>query len=125
MRDTSKIDFFFFGRRDEPGHGCHCPKTGNFSYYHRPDPFGSNLDSGYAPKDSAVQFRCSLVQKDGWTLIAFWDNTIDKRGKSNAAFVAKGLLSFDEILEKAETSCPRLFEKRFKEKLTLAHIVKP
>lgn len=122
MKQVTDTDLFFFGCTEGLGHRCWCPKNGSFWYHDRPDPFGSNLDSGYAPKDSPVNFRCHLVQKDGWTLIAFWDNTIDKRGKSNAAFVAKGLFTFDEILEKAETAFPHYFVERFKNKLTLAYV---
>lgn len=115
---------FFFGCTHGTGHGCTIPGGKSLSYYKRPDPFGPSLDSGYAPADSKqIEFRCKLTQKNGWTIIAFWDRTVDHRGQSNAAFVAEGLHTFDSIMELAEAKFPELFRKRFKDKLTLAEVV--
>lgn len=41
------------------------------------------------PRDE-TQGPCALHRKDGWTLIAWWDRTVDKRSACCSAFAAEG-----------------------------------
>lgn len=53
-----------------------------------------------------------LTYVHGWTIMAMWDRSMDKRYASNAAFLAEGHLTKDEMWAMAErvfpSICPRL-----------------
>lgn len=46
-----------------------------------------------------VQGAACLRRRDGWTALAWWDRTGDRRGGSNTVLVARARLSFAEMIE--------------------------
>jgi hypothetical protein len=104
--------FYFFGCYKDIGH--YLRKPGGMTEWDidTATPWGTSLDSKLCPKDENDR-SWVLTQKDGWSTISAWDNTIDKRGKSNANFVAEGLYSLEEMKELAKANFPELMG-RFK-----------
>lgn len=73
----------------------------------------SELDGGLAPDDPSQQHGKALLHhKDGWTALAFWDRTGDRRSGSNSVFLEQGVLTFEEILKIAEKQFSEI-TKRF------------
>jgi hypothetical protein len=108
---------FYFGPWDRPGHFLHDP--GGFSNYRaeslipwkvgeldggmqphsascRRSPYGCNCGSG--PEGVAL-----LHHRDGWTALAFWDRSVDKRGACNSTYIAQGDFTFEQMVELAKT----------------------
>jgi hypothetical protein len=89
------VSLYYFGCWREAGHHLHdssgrlVHSVGPFGY------FGEKLDSTFAPKDEPRagyqdETRTSLTHYQGWTVLAMWDRSCDKRPGSNAAFVIEG-----------------------------------
>lgn len=68
------------------------------------------LDSGFLPPGQPqVEGRATLCHVNGWTVLAFWDRSVDTRGKSNSAFVARGTLDFDAMVAAAKAAFPSVW----------------
>lgn len=52
-----------------------------------------------------------LHHRAGWTAIAFWDRSQDQRGNSNSAFLARGDLTGEEMIERFELSFPAVWQR--------------
>lgn len=64
------------------------------------------------PADAAP-YLAAVHHKDGWSAIAFWDNSVDNRPGSNSVFMVDVPdLSFREICLLAEEHFPQVW-KRF------------
>ena len=117
--DLEKRGIHYFGCNEEAGHYMHnvWMKTT------RGDPPGfpwKQIDGVLPPQfgkrpgrvyDSAreTQGICALHHKDGWTALAFWDRSVDKRGGCNSAFfVREPDKTFDEMIVIAEQAFPRI-----------------
>lgn len=102
---------YYFGckNKNDLGHYLFDP-TSYRHYRDKVTPWEPNeLDTGLAPKTAEYQQQSAakLHVKDGWTAIGMWDRSADKRYASNAAFVAEGEHSFEEMV--------RLFAEHFPE----------
>lgn len=73
------------------------------------------LDGTLAPRPSrraeAPQGHAALHHKDGWTALAFWDRTGDRRGNSNSVFLFDAHLTFEQAVQLAEERWPELFAR--------------
>lgn len=47
----------------------------------------------------------------GYSIVSFWDRSIDSRGGSTSSFLVKGLHSFAAVLECAENFFPNIFKR--------------
>jgi hypothetical protein len=72
----------------------------------------TTLDAGLLPPGSQKEGQATLVHLNGWTILAFWDRSIDSRSGSNSAFVFQGLMTFTEVCEQARLRFPEIW-KRF------------
>jgi hypothetical protein len=111
---------FYFGPWDSPGH--YIVDERGYSMYG--DKLGTlpwtlgQLDGGLQPhfadcaKKRGHYYRCCncpsgaegpalLHHKDGWTALAFWDRTVDKRGACNSVYMAEGTYTFDQMVAMA------------------------
>jgi hypothetical protein len=52
-----------------------------------------------------------VTHKDGWTAIAFWDRSLDKRPGSSSAFILEGTHSFEDMLETAREKFADIFAR--------------
>ncbi len=103
----------FFGCIDRPGHYW-WDETLNHAWKCPEDQALKKIDTGYCPKDTAFQTdgEAALVHDNGYTILAFWDRSIDSRPGSNAAFAEEGVHSFDDMMTMAREKFPSLM-KRF------------
>lgn len=109
---------FYFGCLRESGHYLWLPSGSRTvaDYDQRlPVTFPcrlSTLDSGFlpprAPQDEGV---ARIWQTDGWTILAFWDRSVDSRPGSNSAFVLEGDLSFEEATAAARGAYPEVWAR--------------
>jgi hypothetical protein len=122
---SAKNEVLFFGCWGEIGHYLHNedgrtvwhPETiglpwtkidGNLPPGHR-DP----RSYGDVSTDEQVEGWAALHHKDGWTALAWWDRSVDKRHGSNAAiFVKSGYrLELAEMLAIGARVFPRVFAR--------------
>ncbi len=61
-----------------------------------------------APKTIGKTVLCHIGD---WTIISYWDNSVDKRPGSNAAFIARGIHSFTDMLQHFKIQFPDIYEK--------------
>lgn len=55
--------------------------------------------------------RALLTQRNGWTVVAFWDRSVDRRGACNAAFIVKGELTFAQAVRVARHRWPEVWAR--------------
>ena len=61
-------------------------------------PWGNEMDSGLAPQGTMEeQGHAAIHHKKGWTLVSWWDRTVDTRSKCNSAIMAEGNHGFEQI----------------------------
>jgi hypothetical protein len=106
---------FYFGcwEKDRPGHylfgaGGRHPSDGECPF----DPWSGGdkqIDGGYCPPNRQVEGAAALTLKDGWTILAFWDRSVDHRPNSNSAFIEKGMLTFDDMVAQARAEFPEIW----------------
>jgi hypothetical protein len=54
--------------------------------------------NGYAESYRQVEGQAKLHHRDGWTALAWWDRSVDRRGGANAALFARGVLPAQEVV---------------------------
>jgi hypothetical protein len=117
MTTSTETPVYYFGCWDQAGHYLVDPSGRNVS---QAGPFTpSNLDVTFPPRMSKPGHSVSsrsvedetivvLEHWQGWTVLAMWDRSIDTRGASNAAFIAEGKHTHDEMWELARRYYPKI-----------------
>lgn len=110
---------FYFGCWDAIGHCLWTPKGTSVSTSETP--WGNAVDGGLCPgkRDRRGEVapadqregHAALHHRDGWTALAFWDRSVDKRPNSNSAFLAEGTLMLPEMMTLAWASFPRIMDQ--------------
>lgn len=85
-------------------------------------PFGSHLDGDFTPVavnrfiqgNGVIRF----TQQSGWSIINFWDNSIDDRPGSHSLFLINKICDVAEVLSSAKNRFPWVFN-RFKFEIVL------
>lgn len=95
----------FFGIwSDRPGHGFHV-KGGRSAGL--PHGWISRIDSLLPPQVAGQPMhKGTLTYMHGWSIIAVWDRTVDKRPGSNAAFILPGRLTWKDACAIAQRAFP-------------------
>lgn len=102
----------FFGCWNEAGHTLRRASGMTVHQGNNPEgcPFDANqLDGIFAPRlpqgreDDTV---AALTHVHGWTVLAMWDRSVDKRFASNAAFLEPGIWSESAMWWKAKREYP-------------------
>lgn len=71
------------------------------------------IDGALCPRlEDEPEGVASLHRRKGWTALAFWDRTVDRRPGSNSVFFAKGAQTFARMVELACFYFPKTW-KRF------------
>lgn len=104
----------YFGCVDDVGHyhfvpgdpGCRPIKS---NYYKAP--FFPECDSGFCPKHTRKQGVVCLTHQDGWTILSFWDNSVDTRPGSHSTFMVEGKLDKDAMIAKAKELFPTIWQR--------------
>lgn len=100
-------DVLYFGWVSGGGHFL---RSKNYPYpKYDSTPWGNQIDSGLAPRPDIVDGKISEHHKDGWTAIAFWDRSGDRRPNSNTAFFVPCTMTTSELLEWARKQWPDVF----------------
>jgi hypothetical protein len=113
---TMKV--YYFGCLYEPGHYLWENMHMRNSELFRQQPWGPRLDGyihGSTVRDMTLYIpegRAWLHHLNGWTLLSFWDHSVDTRPGSNSAFIAEGTFTFDEMVMAAKAHWPEVW-KRF------------
>lgn len=118
-----KLPCYYFGCKDRPGHflwGDDGRRSDNSSKNVLPFKF-SILDAGFLPEVcSQIEGLGTLVHFPKWTVLSFWDRSVDKRPGCNSAFVLYGHWTFSESLEISKVKFPWVWS-RFNFEVRLAH----
>lgn len=70
------------------------------------------LDGGLLPHyENEVEGKATIVHWPKWTVVSFWDRSVDKRGGCNSAFVIPAVLSFDEAIAVAKERFPWVWSR--------------
>ena len=90
-------------------------KPGMDSTYHGSDwlpaSIWSKIDTRFCPDKSQKNGTYKHTQVDGWSIVAFWDNTIDSRPGSHSTFVVNEVIEATELLDRAREAFPKVFAR--------------
>jgi hypothetical protein len=113
------VKVFYFGCWDAIGHFLWTPSGGSVPL--STTPWGNAVDSGLCPgkRDRHGEVACedqregqaALHHLDGWTALAFWDRSVDKRHGSSSAFIAEVTLTLPEMMALAWSSFPAVMAR--------------
>jgi hypothetical protein len=113
-RQARQIPIFYFGCWHVIGHRL-VDGSGRTCCGRLPTDFPVNpeaIDSTFLPPLlPQVEGRGHLSHVNGWTLLAFWDRSIDRRGKSNSLFLARGIHTFEEMVNRCRAAFPTVWSR--------------
>lgn len=71
------------------------------------------LDGGLLAYDNTrqVEGRAIVSHIRGWTIVSFWDRSVDTRRNSNANFIMRGTFDFEAALERIKAVWPTIFAR--------------
>jgi hypothetical protein len=112
---TDSYDVLFFGcvGFGTAGHFLRAPGWRHVPSRCVPDSLQpTRLDGQLAPKDPHQrEGRARLHHLDGWTVVAWWDRSVDTRMNSNSALLVRGTHSFAAVLLAAADAFPELLPR--------------
>lgn len=137
----------YFGPWDSPGHylfweNGRSELPARVGGKQRPDEFPWNemssihgidceLQPGCYRKDGRwkhgdeVEGHAALHHKVGWTALALWDRSVDRRGQSNSTYFAKGDFTFEQMVDMAKARFAHRWNKmKFEVVLDEGHLPK-
>lgn len=107
-------EMLFFGAVKQPGHFLHRANGQRAGRsIERSLPFRAGiLDGGLLPESGeqpeGAAGHCEL---NGWTIVSFWDRSVDKRPGSNSAFLFADRRYFPGIIAIAKLQLPWFWER--------------
>lgn len=110
---------FYFGCVGTSGHHLHTPdlrtasRAGPFTPAMLDTPFcpGMTPDArGMTPREQP-EGVARLTHVEGWTVLAFWDRSIDNRHGSHSTYVLRGTLAYDDAARLAREAFPRVWAR--------------
>lgn len=107
------INVLYFGCIGSPGHGLY---DKSLPWSKQPPygstPWGSKLDGFLVePLKDCTPGQVQHAVKDGWTLVQFWDYSVDQRPGSNSAFLVSEIMSAEALIEEAQKQWPEIFNR--------------
>lgn len=113
-------ELYYFGCGREPGHHLWEPGRDRMRRFREavpgelPGPWDwCDLDGGLCPDRQGrhPQGVARLHHCGGWTALAFWDRSVDRRPGSCSVFLASGTWSFEEMLGWCSRGFPQVFDR--------------
>lgn len=106
----------FFGCLNDKGHYFYESERG-YGNLPIPEgfPWGYEVDGKLQPHPGWNQGHARLHHKDGWTALAWWDMTVDKRPASCSALLVNEIHTFEEMVQLLKTTYPSVFQRQTKE----------
>lgn len=105
---------YYFGCHKQPGHYL-WTESGSLASRIADSvlPFRHTiLDAGLLPKvGNQVEGHASLSHIGKWTIISFWDRSVDKRGACNSSFVIPKTLEFSDAIEVSKERFPWVWSR--------------
>jgi len=109
---------FYFGAWDAAGHYLfnerglmmreHEHEAKDFPWNVR----GTDIDCELTPQRNNQHLGEALVHhKAGWTALAFWDRSVDRRPNSNSVFFAEGTFGLEEMVALARVRFAERWQK--------------
>jgi hypothetical protein len=93
---------FYFGCWHGAGHYLHTPGGNTMSERRIPEDFPIEhraLDACLLPPNQPqTEGLATLCHLNGWTILAFWDRSVDTRPGCNSAFLARGTYTFETMV---------------------------
>lgn len=103
----------YFGCRSDLGHHLRHAQDGRL-LLHGQERWIISLDGSLPPRGKIqVEGLATLTYLHGYSILAFWDRSVNTRPGSNSIFLIPGELSFDQTVVMARTTFPMVWE-RFK-----------
>lgn len=103
---------YYFGCIRTTGHHLFSPGGACVDFYGFEVP---NLDQSYCPAEGVAQGASRLthikVGRNEWSILSFWDNSIDKRPGSHSTFVVRGTFDYDDTKNVARTYFPGVWDR--------------
>lgn len=121
------VDCFYFGCIDGPGHFFH--GQGGTTKVRALEDHLTALFDGLDSLDGKLcwnsprrdhhrydrrgetEGQAFVTHRGGWTALAFWDRSVDRRGASNSAFFVQGTLTFAQIVRVARHRWPKIWAR--------------
>lgn len=120
------VEVYYFGCWDQPGHFWRSTEYAKNRYIE--DTVGPNIhpriDGGFCPgvvhprmsqfdrkTRPEVEGETAIHHIDGWTVMAFWDRSVDKRGACNSNFAARGTYDFEQMKDIARARFPTVMNR--------------
>jgi hypothetical protein len=70
-----------------------------------------NLDGGFSPEETNTQGIAKLTHIEDWTIVSFWDYSVDTRHGSHSTFIIDEILDIDKALMAARNVYPGIFAR--------------
>lgn len=135
--EVETIEAYYFGCVGEAGHywfGSRLWTRPGYSEMADKLPrIGLRIDSGFCPGTvDGKPFARTRPEREGeahlhhiddWTVLAFWDRSVDSRGGCNSNFVARGTHNYATMRSIAEAQFPEVW-KRFRFELKLIEVTR-
>ena len=110
----SKEALYFGCSNREAGHyvfRCENGRLTSLAYGGNDFGWVRKFDGTLAPLGPQEEGKATLSYVHGYSIIAFWDRSVDTRPGSNAMFLIPGKRTFDEAMAYAVLKFPVVFER--------------
>lgn len=113
----------YFGCWQRAGHYFFGPGMRSLRHADVPEALRDDIDGRYPPggrkagemypRDDTPQVEglATVTQRGAWTVLAFWDRSVDTRRGSNSAFLLHGQHDFTAALALARAAFPEVFAR--------------
>lgn len=112
---------YYFGCVGQAGHYFFDERLRSLGRNDTPKFFDRRVDGQFAPRtspksrmdrgDELPNGHARVTQVDGWTVLSFWDNSVDKRGASNSIFFFPEIIDGEYALTAARDVFPTIFAR--------------
>lgn len=123
MNTVAPYNVLYFGCWNGPGHFLWLPRGIHASREVQDRLPWDNIDGALQPAirggprgaynimQPEPQGKAALHRKKGWTCIAFWDRSADKRDGSNSNFFVRGTFAFEEMVRITKAHFPPIWDR--------------
>lgn len=126
--DAAVVRAFFFGCWNRSGHSWHV-KNDSMSYIEIersvPKIVNDHIDGGFCPGANwedyyrksrpEVEGEATLTHVAGWTVLGWWDRSVDSRSACNSNVVTPGTRSYADMVSICRNQFPHVLSRRDKE----------
>lgn len=109
LRSGDGLEVLYFGCIGDVGHYLHSKRNPRIRWTETA--WGDKIDTGVFPKPSTTGVLYT-DRRGGWTAIAVWDNSVDRRPGSHSTFVVAADVNTEELLRLAKEQWPEVFSRR-------------